>query len=154
MRIAKQADLCLAEQPAMQTGKRSIMQPPTQQLAAMLNTFQPAMQAEVNSHKKPPTPTQTSAFKHDMEQRFSPIIPQYVGQPHTHEQMYPYHHPYMPAPIDSQPSVATQFELSPDVIAAITRALAQNSAVASSSQPPQRKYFSKAITNATSDLHI
>ena len=53
------------------------------------------------------------------------------------------------------------FNLSPDVVAAIARALSHNNdnqpqGTAMPSQPlaPTRKYFSKAITNATSDLPI
>jgi hypothetical protein len=50
--------------------------------------------------------------------------------------------------------VPGHFELTPDFLAAIARALGQP--LASSSQPPlpSRKYFSQTITNATSDLPL
>ena len=58
-------------------------------------------------------------------------------------------------------STAYPIQSSPDVVAAIARALGHNNdnqpqgtAVPSQPLAPMRKYFSKAITNATSDLPI
>jgi hypothetical protein len=50
--------------------------------------------------------------------------------------------------------MAPQYELSPDVLAAIARAMGQSASHITSGQPSARRYFSNPITNATSDLPI
>src|ERR1700678_4342440 len=62
-------------------------------------------------------------------------------------------------PQPHQAALAAQYGLSPDIIAAVARALGQaapglTSQQASTSLPPVRKYFSNAITNTMSDLPL
>ena len=61
---------------------------------------------------------------------------------------YP-HHPQPPPPEPALESVLT-----PDVIAAITRALGPGASLPSSLRPSTTKYFSNTITDTTSDLPI
>lgn len=100
---------------------------------------QPAMQAE-------------SSNSNADQQLFMTSDPRSATHPHMREHLQPYEYPHAQNSKVPQVPAISQYGLSPDVIAAIARALEQNNPIASGSQQPTRKYFSKAITNATSEL--
>ena len=85
-----------------------------------------------------------------------PAGPQFPTQSHQHDGPDLLAPPYRYESQGPQERIANQYELPPDVIAAVTRALARNNAIPSASQAPThaptRKYFSKVITNTTSEL--
>ena len=85
-----------------------------------------------------------------------PAGPQFPTQSHQHDGPDSLAPPYRYESQGPQARIVNQYELSPDIIAALTRALAQNNAAPSASQAPMhaptRKYFSKVITNTTSEL--
>ena len=77
---------------------------------------------------------------------YDPLPCEYPVDSHLSEQAFR-HSPQAPH--------APQFELSPDILAAITQALGRDVPAVTTTQdvqPPARKYFSKAITNTTSEL--
>ena len=84
-----------------------------------------------------------------IQQPYTSINPQFTKQPYLHEQQHANHVRELQTPLAS---TAEHFGVSPDVIAAIARALGRSSTNPSQSLHPARKFFSKTITNATSDL--
>ena len=105
------------------------------------------MQAKRQSYKHPAM--QADQFKYELDQHLSPKFMHTHEQPYSREQQFKYD-----SHIAQAPSMA-QHGLSADVIAAIAHALGQNTSNTSDphgSQIPTRKYFSKTITNATSEL--
>ena len=78
--------------------------------------------------------------------KYDPQPREYPAGSHLSGQTFGYSPQVPPAP---------QFELSPDVLAAITQALGQGVPAITSTQaaqPSTRRYFSNAITNTTSEL--
>ena len=74
------------------------------------------------------------------------------AQPEAQSYPQPHEHPHTYESRVPQTSATAQFGLSPDFIAAIAKALGQSNPTPSGSQLPTRRYFSKTITNATSEL--
>jgi hypothetical protein len=111
------------------------------------------MQANVDPYRQPATPANT--FKRDADiQLFTQDGPQYATHAHIHDQPYLYEQPHLhgaQAPL-AKTSSAAQYDLSPDVIAAIARALSDRDGNPPRPLPSTKKYFSRPITNATSDL--